>query len=176
MEEMFKPIPGYENYYEISNFGRIRNFVGGKGRTAGRIIKSFPTGHGYYEATLYINGQRGRIRTHAMVMLLFMGIRPEGLQINHKDGNKSNNCLDNLEYVTPKQNVQHAINIGLVKKEKRYIGEPPDIKIKCLRCVIIKSVDLFRKSKRDSYQSYCRDCMNRLNREYKKKLRDNKER
>lgn len=55
---------------------------------------------------------------HKLVMAAFVGPVPSGHEVNHKDGIKSNNCLDNLEYLTPPENVQHAFRTGLMPSRK----------------------------------------------------------
>ena len=59
-------------------------------------------------------------RIHVLVAELFLGDRPDGMQIDHIDGDKSNNCLENLEYVTPKENTIRASNLGLMPRSKRW--------------------------------------------------------
>lgn len=67
--------------------------------------------HGYLTTTIMINGERKTIPIHSAVAKSFLGDKTsDGLVINHKDGNKQNNHLDNLEWVTQMENVRHAIN------------------------------------------------------------------
>lgn len=68
--------------------------------------------NGYWTTTVMINGKRKTMPIHSAVAKSFLGDKTiEGLVINHKDGNKQNNCLNNLEWVTPQENMTHATNI-----------------------------------------------------------------
>lgn len=66
------------------------------------------TSSGYRCLILCHNNQRNMVRHHHLVMRYFIGVRPEGMVINHKNGRKKDNRLSNLEYCTPKQNREHA--------------------------------------------------------------------
>jgi len=68
---------------------------------------------GYHQLCLSRPGKVKNIKIHRLVMSTFVGPRPEGYQINHKDGIKTNNRVDNLEYVTPSENRLHSYAIGL---------------------------------------------------------------
>lgn len=68
--------------------------------------------HGYLTTTVMINGKRKTMPIHSAIAKSFLGDKTtDGLVINHKDGNKQNNHLDNLEWVTPSENMVHATNI-----------------------------------------------------------------
>lgn len=67
--------------------------------------------HGYMEAGLNLGGKIVQVRIHRVIWTYFNEEIPEGVQINHRDGNKINNSLENLELATPKENIQHALNI-----------------------------------------------------------------
>lgn len=68
--------------------------------------------NGYLTTTVMINGKRKTIPIHSAIAKSFLGDKiVDGFVINHKDGNKQNNHLDNLEWVTPKENMQHAVNV-----------------------------------------------------------------
>lgn len=100
--EEWRPIPGYERY-EVSNYGRFR-----------RVMLPFASGGKKQKARLAIalwNGHRRKhtMMVHRVVALAFLGPRPQGMEINHKDGNPNNNRASNLEYLTPAQNRQHAV-------------------------------------------------------------------
>jgi hypothetical protein len=68
---------------------------------------------GYLYVTLYQHNRRGDFGVHTLVMHAFCGPRPEGCEINHINGVKSNNAFGNLEYVTPARNVAHSVETGL---------------------------------------------------------------
>lgn len=107
--EIWKPIPGYEGDYEVSNLGRVKRLRGCKGFYANHISRGYTNRKGYWYASLTKNSHRKSCFIHRLVMMAFCG--ESDLQVNHIDGNKSNNCLDNLEYVTGQENITHAINV-----------------------------------------------------------------
>jgi hypothetical protein len=102
--------------YEVSNMGHIRRTtrVNG-GKRAGKSL-GYNLDNGYREI-VFFDDKHNRIRklVHQVVSEAFLGKIPVGMEVNHKDGNKRNNKLSNLEYVTPSQNIQHAIRTGLMK-------------------------------------------------------------
>ena len=116
--EIWKPIPAWEGLYEISNEGRIRIDATRQHRCQrdnGRILKLTPNAHGYNRIQLYYRKRQAYFSVHALVTLAFIGPRPEGLTINHKNGIKTDNHIGNLEYITMSENRRHAIRLGLVK-------------------------------------------------------------
>ena len=114
--EIWKPI--HDGWYEVSDYGNIRRAKAGRSTFIGRPVLSIPSSTGYMQVHLG-GGSNRRAYVHHLVIEAFLGARPDGYVINHKDGNKSNNCLLNLEYVTPKQNAIHAVNeIGRRKGPK----------------------------------------------------------
>ncbi len=81
----------------------------------GRVLKGKITWDGYREVVLSDSGRRRSVRVHRLVMECFVGECPEDMQVNHKDGNKLNNALSNLEYVSGTENIHHAFKTGLAK-------------------------------------------------------------
>lgn len=118
-DEQWKPIPNFEAYYSISNYGRIMRTGKVAGAVVGRILAQ-RRGHPYFIARLCKEGKFFYFTVHSLVALAFIGERPDGYQINHKDGDKFNNHVDNLEYCTASENAQHAIRTGL---KRIYRGE-----------------------------------------------------
>lgn len=119
--ERWKPIPGYEGFYVVSNLGRVRSLprmVSGKSGSMrslpSRIRKCTLDTNGYPQAGLYRNGKRRLINVHRLVATAFISPPPEGMEINHKDGNKANNVVSNLEWVTHRQNMEYAYAGGLL--------------------------------------------------------------
>lgn len=102
MEEIWKPIEGYENYH-VSNMGNVMNIVTGK------ILKQHDNGKGYFHVMLYNKEHEGRtIMVHRLVAIAFIP-NPQNLpQINHIDECKHNNCADNLEWITSEDNINHG--------------------------------------------------------------------
>ena len=113
LEERWLPIPDYEGWYDVSNWGRVRRIKAYNSTHVGRILKQSNDGRGYMEVCLCKNGEHHIARAHRLVMSAFVGLCPEGSEVNHKDGVKTNNHLDNLEYVTRSENAIHSHNMGL---------------------------------------------------------------
>ncbi len=112
----WKIIPGYSGY-EASNTGLLRSLNYKSSRKV-RILKP-AISDGYLKTML--KGDDGKFHSynvHKFVTLAFLGNRPAGLEVNHKDGNKLNNDITNLEYVTHSENVQNAFDMGLAKGMK----------------------------------------------------------
>lgn len=104
--EVYKPVPGFEGLYEVSNLGAVRSV-----RRAGVNMKTLAPETercGYKRVSLYRNGRQKHIMVRRIVAAAFLGPCPEGLQVNHIDENKCNNRVNNLEYVTPKENSNHG--------------------------------------------------------------------
>jgi hypothetical protein len=112
----WKPIKGYEGYYEVSNDGLVRSldrYVAGrlpgvKRFAKGKELTSVPDGYGYPFICLNKKSRKKYKKIHQLVAETFIG-KEKGKQVNHKDGDPSNNCVENLEYVTPKENTWHGI-------------------------------------------------------------------
>ena len=114
-------IKGYEEFYEISSSGEIRSkdrTVTDKiGRTRswkGKVLNPDIAPNGYYRVSFSINRKRKQFYVHRLIAEYFIP-NPNNLpQVNHIDGNKLNNSLDNLEWVTVQENVIHAYKNGLI--------------------------------------------------------------
>lgn len=102
MEEIWKPIPGYECLYLASNYGRIRSIK--RNTTSGKVLKQKMDKNGYCIVSMYKEGKMKSKKVHRLVWEAFNGPIPDGMQINHKDENASNNNLDNLMLCTQKEN------------------------------------------------------------------------
>lgn len=126
MNEIWKPVVGYEGLYEVSNLGNIRR-IWRYGKPWVHTLKSKTTRDGYLEATLTKNSKAKSIRTHRIVAMAFLG-HPDGKEVNHIDGNKKNNSVENLEWVTPSENQKHAYRIGLQKVSGGAISNRKPIK------------------------------------------------
>jgi hypothetical protein len=84
-----------------------------------RFLKLGHSGNGYAKVMLHIDGKPLCRKVHNLVAQAYIGERPKGMQVNHKDGNKLNNNFSNLEYVTPSENLRHAVRMGLRKSSIR---------------------------------------------------------
>jgi hypothetical protein len=105
--ETFRDIQGYESQYEISNLGRVRN----KNKDCFVCIKTGKVG--YNVVNLWKYNEYKTFYIHRLTAIHFID-NPKGLdEVNHLDGNKLNNSISNLEWVTTGENVRHAISTGL---------------------------------------------------------------
>lgn len=104
MTEIWKTVEATMGRYEVSNKGHVRK--------DGKICR-ISQNRGYMQVSIAFIFGRRTIAIHRLVMAYFSEVprNHSKLQINHKDGNKRNNCIENLEWCTPAQNQQHRINV-----------------------------------------------------------------
>ncbi|UUV46572.1 HNH endonuclease [Bacillus phage vB_BanS-Thrax3] len=110
--------------YEVSNLGRIRsidrefiNAVGRKRFYKGKIVKPFIDKDGYENIALSFKGVKKKYKVHRLVAIAFIPNFENKSEVNHKDGDKKNNRIDNLEWSTGLENTNHAIECGLSKNK-----------------------------------------------------------
>lgn len=102
--EQWRPVVGYEMNYEISNLGRVKS-IGHLGRPGRRgIMRPFPCRPGYLRVSLVFDGKIKTHYVHSLVSEAFIGLRPKGYEVDHIDGDKRNNVLLNLRYVSHRDN------------------------------------------------------------------------
>ncbi len=127
--EIWKPIAGFENLYEVSNLGRVRSLgreISQGNRWGGRItywragvdLQLSVATNGYYQVTLCKRGEPHQKMVHSLVAEAFLGPRPEGMLVLHDDGVRTNPALSNLYYGTYQDNADDAGRHGT-----RVLGE-----------------------------------------------------
>lgn len=108
--ETWKPVLEYEGLYEVSNYGNVRS-LNYKKQHYIKLLSKYDC-QGYDAVKLTKNGESKRWLVHLLVMNSFYG-KSENLEVNHKNGNKKDNNIENLEYCTRSYNVKHAYDNGL---------------------------------------------------------------
>jgi DNA-binding transcriptional regulator YiaG len=120
--EEWRAVPGSEGHYSVSNHGRVRSEpISGTavGRQRGGILRCHRDTKGYRQFCMCLpDGRNLRMKVHRAVALAFMGPRPDGAQINHISGDKTDNSLANLEYISCRENVRHSWENGLRRAEQ----------------------------------------------------------
>ncbi len=120
--EEWRSIVGYENIYEVSNLGRVRRCDHHyKSHCRGHFLRPSTTPNGYHRVTLYNNHKKCYRSVYALVIEAFLGPRPDGFHVDHKDGNKTNDSDTNLEYVSPQENIRRSIIRNLRVHGKRRV-------------------------------------------------------
>lgn len=117
MEE-WKDIKGYEGIYQVSNKGQVRSIVK-RHSSMPRIMKQRTAGAGYAYVGLSTNGIQRKHAVHRLVAEAFIPNLEGKPEVNHINGNKEDNCADNLEWVTSKENKIHAHNMGFYEEDAR---------------------------------------------------------
>lgn len=110
MQEIWKDIVGYEGLYQVSNLGNVKSFKKDKN---GILLKPGKNTSGYLYVILYKNINKKCITIHRLVMLAFKKNIFNKLEINHINGIKTDNTVENLEWCTCSENIKHAYKIGL---------------------------------------------------------------
>ncbi len=100
MKEIWKPIAGYNGLYQASNIGRVRR--------NGTILHNFLGTNKYLNVDLYLNGEKKQHRVHRLVAAAFIPNPENKPTVNHKDGDKQNNIVTNLEWATRSENILHS--------------------------------------------------------------------
>ena len=112
--ENWKDVPGYEGLYQISNLGNVKSLYSNK------ILKPSIDKYGYTRFSATKDKIQKTLIIHRLVAKLFIP-NPNNLpQVNHKDGNKKNNCKNNLEWCTDSDNKKHAYKTGLMTPGNQY--------------------------------------------------------
>jgi hypothetical protein len=145
MNEIWKPVIGFEGRYEVSSLGRFKALTrqiyykdGRVGNLKERMIKGSIMNNGYLVVSLDSHTKR---LAHQLVLEAFAGVPEYKQTVNHKDGNKLNNCVDNLEWASYKENNIHARKTGLNKQH----GE---------NCNLHKYSDQFISAVRNVHSAY----------------------
>ena len=120
--ELWKKIEGYEKRYQVSSFGRVksvgrysRNGVKGRRWREPKAMLTSSNGIGYIKVGLTKNTKQLNMYVHRLVALAFIPNPRNKPEVNHIDGNKNNNRVTNLEWLTSRENTAHADKIGLLK-------------------------------------------------------------
>ena len=103
--EIWKSCPGFETLYEVSTFGNVRS------KKTNKPKKGRDNGHGYLSVAIYKNNKCSNKYIHRLVAETFIPNPDNKPQVNHKNGNKGDNRVENLEWCSSSENAQHAIKV-----------------------------------------------------------------
>ena len=131
--EIWKPIINYEGLYEVSNLGRVKTLTKPGFSFKPRLLRQRDNGFGYMQCQLMKNGKRNMMTVHRLVAQAFVPNPENKPQINHKDGDKRNNAVDNLEWCTNSENQIHKFRVLGIKSK----GGRPKRKIICCETAIV---------------------------------------
>lgn len=161
MIEVWKPVLGFEDFYEVSNLGRVKSLYRHVKRSNGtdlrlneRILRPGLSGrhpNQYWAVCLQAQSKKRTARVHRLMCESFYGINQYKKYVNHIDGNKQNNLLTNLEWCTSGENQRHAYRTGLkprnmgINNGRSKLDENTVRTIKSLLKTDISQVDIAKK-------------------------------
>ena len=150
IEEIWKPIQGYEGFYEISNLGRVKSntrFVrhncGGLKKVEEHILSQLITRkNGYCQVFLWKNGKRKVFLVHRLVLHAFVGQCPDGMEVRHINSVPSDNRLCNLVYGTHSENTIDTLNLGKNGRQRLNPAKVKEIREKAIEGQTAKSLSI----------------------------------
>ena len=150
-EEIWKAVADSNGEYHISSHGRVKSYKCGKER----ILKPGLIGNGYPMVCICYSKKKQKCKIiHKLVALAFIPNLDNKPQVNHKDGNKLNNHIDNLEWVTAKENTNHAWRTGLFESKRLAISKAKSKQV--LDRVTSKRYDSLKLACQDIDEPYLR--------------------
>lgn len=124
-QEEWRDIPDFEDYYQVSDLGRVRSKdrivrhnCGGDKRVKGQIMSQLLTPNGRKQVFLYKDGKRKVCLVHRLVLLAFVGECPSNMEVRHLNSISTDNRLCNLAYGTHSENVIDTANLGRLSHQK----------------------------------------------------------
>lgn len=153
--ETWRPVPGYEGRYDVSDLGRVRSWLPYHGLATPRLMNATPDDRGYPVIQLFGGPRTIARKVHRLVLETFVGPRPEGFDTRHLDGDTSNNRLSNLRYGTRSENNFDAVRHGTHRAAA---------KTHCVRGHSLADA-IVRKTGTGRRQRQCRECRNRMARD-----------
>lgn len=119
--EIWKPIKSYQGRYEVSSLGNVRSLNFNKTGVS-KILKPISNTRGYTSVCLCLNNEKSIFRINRLVAEAFIPNPENKPQVNHKDENKTNNKVENLEWSTPKENANHGTrSLRIAKKQSKKV-------------------------------------------------------
>lgn len=125
MNELYRPVPGWEGLYEVSDQGNVKSMArwvrarDGKRLLPERVLSLRTRPDGYVQVVLYRKGKGTTLYVHALVLSAFKGKCPEGMECMHLNNKRSCNQLVNLKYGTRPENNQQKVEHGTVQRGER---------------------------------------------------------
>ena len=150
--EIWKPIAGYELLYEVSNLGRVKSLK--RNTTVGGIMK-LQINRGYVQVSLCKQGRHCTKKLHRLVAEAFLPNPYAKPEVNHKDGNKKNNRVSNLEWSTGSENINHAFSTGLNKAGKNNKFSSKEVEMYTTNGMFIKTFPSMMEAQRQTGVNHC---------------------
>lgn len=132
INEIWKPIKGYEGLYEVSNFGRVKSL--NYNRTGEEKILKFLENKKYLSVSLWKNKKYKQYKVHRLVAITFIPNPDNKPYVNHLDCDPSNNNVNNLEWCTQKENMQYAGKLNRLGEKSVENGK------KCSKAIIAVNI------------------------------------
>jgi hypothetical protein len=161
--EIWKDIEGYDGYYQISNFGRVKSLsrksYNGKGyfNSKEKFLKHRATNKGYYNYSLTKNNKTIDFLAHRLIAVAFIDNPLNKKTVNHKDSVRTNNSISNLEWASHREN--HCHRVSKIYKSSKYVGvcfHKATKKWESNICVLGKLIHLgIYKTEEEAYRVRC---------------------
>jgi hypothetical protein len=170
--ENWKPVPEYEGYYEVSDQGRVRSLDreiqradGTTAKLRGKVLRFGRATTGYLQVNLSKEDEQKSIYVHKLVLLAFVGPRPEGMQACHGESGAEDNRLSNLRWDTVSENAMDRVRHGTHQYSNR---------TECPEGHPLEGENLYVNPV--SKQRVCKECQRAYMREYQREYRKGKKR